>query len=105
MNVEGLTGEHYDGLVNYRVDPHGERVVVLPAICRAGRHSLVVAGYRAVADSAGVAVECQACRAEGVSPAAWHFGTAGPLAARAEFDDQPYLDRWTRSDAARPGRR
>jgi len=105
MNVEGLTGEEYDGLVSYRVDPGGERVVVLPATCRAGRHSLVVAGYRAVANGAGIAVECQACRVDGVSPAAWHFGTAGPLAARAEFDDQPYLDSRPRPDVARPGRR
>ncbi|WP_431907727.1 hypothetical protein [Amycolatopsis thermoflava] len=102
MKVEGLTGEHYDGLVNYRVDPHGERVVILPTTCRVGRHSLVVAGYRAVADSAGIAVECQACRAEGVSRAAWHFGTAGPVAARAELDDQPYLDSRARAAAVRP---
>ncbi|WP_157360566.1 hypothetical protein [Amycolatopsis thermoflava] len=99
MSVEGLSGERHDGLVHYRVDSHGDRLVVLPATCRAGRHSLAATGYRAVVGGAGITVECQTCRAEGASPAAWRFGAAGPVAVRAELDDQPYLGRRYRPES------
>ncbi|GHE80990.1 hypothetical protein GCM10017786_09090 [Amycolatopsis deserti] len=105
MSVEGPGGDQYDGLAYYRVDANGERLIVLPATCRAGRHSLAASGYRAVVGSAEIAVECQACRAEGASPAAWRLGTSGSVAARAELDDQPYLGRRRWSEAAPTGRK
>lgn len=102
--MEGPGGEGYDGLAHFRVDAHGERLIVLPVTCRAGRHSLAAAGYRAVVGGGGIAVECWACRADGASPAAWHLGAPGSVAARAELDDQPYLDRRSGTETVPPVR-
>ncbi|TCO60825.1 hypothetical protein [Actinocrispum wychmicini] len=84
-----------DGDVIYRTDAVGERVGVFPATCRRGEHSLDNVGYRAHDTGEGfLQISCNACFQE--TPPRydhyWVLRLSGPAPARAEIDDQPYLN-------------
>ena len=78
-----------DGVVHYREDRFGARVAVLPATCRLG-HALAVARYRARESNGVLRVRCDRCAAEGVANPYWTLRSTGPIANRAELDDEPY---------------
>ena len=92
MNVRSLGTGQPDGTVRYRTDYGGERIAVLPATCKRGRHSLAATGYRAVMREGELHISCTACAAEPDSDHSWRLIAIGPSAERAELDDEPYRD-------------
>ncbi|MGZ3140446.1 hypothetical protein ACVDFE_00215 [Lentzea chajnantorensis] len=92
MHWRGENGtERPDAQVRYRIDA-GERVGVLPASCKRGKHSLTQVGYRATTHGDVLHVSCEACAAEPNPDHYWTLQLEGALPARAELDDGPYRD-------------
>lgn len=86
-----------DGRVRYRTDhATGERVGILPATCKRGRHTFVGGQYEATVSRPNglevLRVACLGCRAENDPDYAWLLTLEGPTPARAELDDRPYSD-------------
>jgi hypothetical protein len=88
--ADGLTSNvpALDGAVYYRTDRFG-RVAVLPATCRQG-HALAVGGYRAREANGVLRVRCDVCASAGASDPYWTLSSPGPIANRAELDNEPY---------------
>jgi hypothetical protein len=88
--AEGLTRDApaFDGTVCYRTDRFG-RVAVLPATCRHG-HAMAVSGYRAREANGVLRVRCDRCASSGTANPYWTLSSTGPVANRAELDDEPY---------------
>jgi hypothetical protein len=88
--AEGLTSNvpALDGAVYYRTDRYG-RVAVLPATCRHG-HALTAGGYRAREANGVLRVRCNACASAGTANPHWTLSSTGPIANRAELDNEPY---------------
>jgi hypothetical protein len=91
--ADGLTRDvpALDGAVCYRTDRFG-RVAVLPATCRHG-HALAVSGYRAREANGILRVRCDRCAPAGTADPYWTLASTGPIANRAELDDEPYRTR------------
>lgn len=92
MNVHSLGIGQPDGTVRYRTDAAGERIVILPATCKRGRHSLAATGYRAIMGDGELHIRCTACAADLDLDCSWRLIAIGPSPERAELDDEPYVD-------------
>lgn len=90
MHWRGENGtERPDTQVRYRSDA-GERIGVLPASCKRGKHSLATVGYKATAHDAVLNLSCEACAAEPHPDHFWVLQLEGDPPARVELDDQAY---------------
>jgi hypothetical protein len=90
MDLQRLGAAQPDGPARYRVDQAGTRVVILPATCKLGRHSLGLTQYRAVTREGEIHIFCPACAASPAPDHSWRLTTSREAAARAELDDTPY---------------
>ena len=92
MNPPSLRAERPDGALICRVDGTGQRVAVLPATCKRGRHTLDLAHCRATVYQGEIHIGCPTCAADPGVDHHWRLTTTGPSPERAELDDQPYRD-------------
>jgi hypothetical protein len=90
MDLETPRTRPPDGTARYRIDSTGTRVVIVPATCKQGLHSLTATGYRAISGSDELRLICVACAAVDAETHHWRLTMTGSTPDRAELDDEPY---------------
>ena len=99
MDRQLLEPSQMDGNLTYRYDTTGQRVALLPARCKLGRHTLGHAQFRAVVHDGEAHFSCLACATDGAD-LSWRLATTAPAPDRADLSEERY-DELIRSSTQR----